>query len=160
MPSTQGAPAGAGLVAGGPRRKVVESYGSRPDVGCCGVYNGNWGGNRLAVLLRHVDVDIAEGAPCHIVTAQEVDPACVHKMQTVRESDQLMWHVLALDSEDHKTCIIASRRSFATDVRMLEKHVTHDGEYKVKSGKNSTWRGRGCWSLRSSAANQSTAGSR
>ena len=78
MPSTQGAPAGAGPAAGGPRRTVVDSYGCRKDVGCCGVYNGNWGGNRLAVLQRHVDVDIAEGAPCHIVTAQEVDPAFVN----------------------------------------------------------------------------------
>ena len=70
MPSTQGAPVGAGPAAGGHRRPVIDSYSSRTDVGCCGVYNGNWGGNRLAVLQRHVDVDIAEGAPCHIVTAQ------------------------------------------------------------------------------------------
>jgi hypothetical protein len=88
-----------------------------------------------------VDVDIAEGAPCHIVTAQEVDPAFVNKMMTVRErSGQLKWHVLALDHGDHKTCIIAARRSFAKDVRMLERHVTNDGEYKVKGGKNSNKR--------------------
>ena len=135
MPSTQGAPAGAGPAAGGPPRTVVSSYGCRIDVGCVGVYNGNWGGNRQGLLQRHVDRDIAEGAPCHIVTAQEVDPAFVNKMKTVRESGQLMWHVLALDSEDHKTCIIAARRSFATEVRALEKHVTNDGEYKVKGGK-------------------------
>ena len=62
MPSTQGAPAGAGPAAGGPPRTVVSSYGCRQDVGCVGVYNGNWGGNRQGVLQRHVDRDIAEGA--------------------------------------------------------------------------------------------------
>ena len=139
--STQGSPVGAGPAAEGYRRQVIDSYSSRTDVGCCGVYNGNWGGNRQAVLQRHVNSDIAEGAPCHIVTAQEVDPAFVNKMMTVRErSGQLKWHVLALDHGDNKTVIIAARRSFASAVQMCERHVTNDGEYKVKGGKNSNKR--------------------
>jgi hypothetical protein len=137
MPIIQGAPAEAGPAAGRPHRNVVESYSARDDVGCVSIYQGNWVGNRSALMQKHVDADIAEGAPCHIVTAQEVDPNFVNRMQSVTESGQLTWHVVALDPEDHKTCIIAARRSWATEVRVLERHVTNDGEYKVKGGKNS-----------------------
>ena len=112
--------------------------------------------------IRRVDADITHGAPCRIVTGHEVDPAFVNRMQTVKERDQLTWHVVALEPGDHKTCIIAARRSWATEVRVLERHVTNDGEYKVRCRnikKKAAARSR-MLALRSSSANQSTAESR
>ena len=80
------------------------------------------------------------------MTAQEVDPGFVAKLRAVRESDNAMWHVAVLEPEDHKTCVIAARTSWSTGTRMKERHVTHDGEYKVKGRKAARrLRGRGCW---------------
>ena len=81
--TVEGAPAEAGPIAGSSRRKVGENFGDRDDVGVVAVYQGNWGGNKsIPRLQQHVHNDVAEGCPCHIVCAQEVDHAFVRIMKT------------------------------------------------------------------------------
>ena len=103
MPTVEGAPAEAGPIAGSSRRKVGENFSDRDDVGVVGVYQGNWGGNKsIPRLQQHVNNDVAEGCPCHVVCAQEVDPAFVRIMQTVKESGELKWHVVVLEEHEQR----------------------------------------------------------
>lgn len=143
IPVEEAAPADAGRLAeaavadAGHRalRQVHEEFRNRDDVGTFGVYQGNWGGNRQnARLHNHVRTDVALNAPTHIVTAQEVDPDFARSMRTAKEegSNQLMWHLAVLEEDEHKTCMIAARRSWAESVLVLERHVTNDGEYGTR----------------------------
>ena len=108
-------------------RAIHTPYGSRDDVGPFGVYQGNWGGRRRAVALRHhIIEDIVQKCPAHILCAQEVDKEFIRVLQD-------SWHVVyGKEGTKDKTCIVAVKASVAAEVQLVEWRKIPDGRYKDK----------------------------
>ena len=136
-------------------RVIHQEFTKRDDIGCCSVYQSNWGGKRSALLMNlHIAYDIIGENPANVLTAQEVDEEFIELMQDPSRFDEGVWKrlevrhkaesvrnaapwVVSTGVENPKpgsrpagTVIVAARSTLCRSIDRLEWVKFFDGTYK------------------------------
>ena len=112
-------------------RMVQSPHAQRDDVGCYGVYVGNWSGRRkLAVINDHIGADLIARNPAQILIAQEVDPRFIAALRDPGSSSEAQSAPHWVEGQDTPTVVGDGKgRNYAERPRNLKQwHVAEGSE--------------------------------